>query len=35
MLAGVIGVVVSSLALHHGNLGSVPGFGIQGVRIHA
>ena len=33
--AGVVGVVVSSLALHRGDPGSIPGFGIQAVRIHA
>ena len=31
--AGVVGVVVSSLALHHGDPGSIPEFGIQAVRI--
>ena len=34
-VAGVIGVVVSSLALHRDDPGSIPGFGIQAVRIHA
>ena len=34
-LAGVIGVVVSSLALPLSDLGSVPGLGIQAVQIHA
>ena len=33
--ASVIGVVVSSLALHRGDLGSIPGFSIQAVQIHA
>ena len=33
--AGVVGVVVSNLALHRGDLGSIPGFGIQAVQIHA
>ena len=33
--AGVVGVVVSSLTLHRGDLDSFPGFGIQAVRIHA
>ena len=31
---GVVGVVVSSLAQHHGNRGSIPGSSIQAVRIH-
>ena len=31
----IAGVVVSSLTLHRGNLGSIPGFGIQAVQIHA
>ena len=33
--AGVVGVVVNSLTLHRGDLGSIPGFGIQVVQIHA
>ena len=33
--ADVVGVVVSSLALHRGDPGSIPGFGIQAVQIHA
>ena len=33
--AGGVGVVVSSLALHRSDPGSIPRSGIQAVRIHA